>query len=226
MTSELQLALLEAEAELETLADPERAASMAAYMKDHFVFLGVQAKPRRAISRRALTLAKTAPPDELLRAANWCWHQEARELQHIGIDLLRAGAKNLRPTDLEAVRQIIETKSWWDTVDSLAAHTVGRMIADNREMSPEMDRWVDDDNIWVARTAILHQLAWKADAEPERIFDYALRRAGDTEFFIRKALGWALRSLARVEPDRVRNFVNHHRDELSGLTVREATKHL
>ena len=211
---------------METIADPERAIPMAAYMKDHFVYLGVQAKPRRAIARRALTLAKGAPADELIDAANWCWRQEPRELQYVGMDLLRAGAKNLRPDDLAGLRHFVETKSWWDTVDSLAAHSVGRLVANNRELSAEMDRWIDDDNIWVARTAILHQLSWKGAAEPERLFDYAKRRADDTEFFIRKALGWALRNLARVEPELVRTFVDRHRDELSGLTIREATKHL
>ena len=101
--SALQLALFEVEAELETLVDPERAIGMAAYMKDQFVYLGVLAKPRRAISRSALNLAKRAHAAELLDAAHWCWAQEPRELQYVGIDLVRAGAKNLQPEHLSLI---------------------------------------------------------------------------------------------------------------------------
>lgn len=219
-------AVRDVESGLEGLADDERATQMAAYMKDHFPFLGVQATPRRAVQRAATKLAKRAEPDELLHAAGQCWNADPREMQYAGADLLRAGAGNLRPEHLDEVRRFVETKSWWDTVDSLAAHTIGTMVHRHRELSPVMDTWVDDENMWVARTAILHQLAWKHDAEPDRLFDYAKRRASDTEFFIRKALGWSLRSLAHVAPDQVRRFVDDHRDRLSGLTVREATKHL
>ena len=88
-----------------------------------------------------------------------------------------------------------------------------------------MDEWIHDDNLWVARTAILHQLNYKARTDEARLFAYVEARALDQEFFIRKALGWALRNYARVAPDAVRTFIDTH-PELSGLTRREATKHL
>jgi 3-methyladenine DNA glycosylase AlkD len=96
----------------------------------------------------------------------------------------------------------------------------------NHGLADEMDRWIDDADIWVARTAILHQLSYKSATDGDRLFAYARSRAGDTEFFIRKALGWALRQYAREEPDRVRAFVAANRSHLSGLTVREALKHI
>jgi 3-methyladenine DNA glycosylase AlkD len=89
-----------------------------------------------------------------------------------------------------------------------------------------MDIWIDDEDIWVARTAILHQLRYKDALDQERLFGYVEKRAADTEFFIRKALGSPLRDYAHVAPDAVRDFVCEHEDELSGLTRREALKHL
>ena len=103
---------------------------------------------------------------------------------------------------------------------------MGTLVKTHSELAATMDRWIDDPNIWVARTAILHQLRYKHDLDEARLFRYCERRASDTEFFIRKALGWALRDYARVAPDAVRQFVESHEDELSGLTKREAMKHL
>ena len=218
--------LSQLEVDLEEIGDADRAAQMAAYMKDQFPFLGVAAKPRRDALRPAIGAAKAASAEELLDAAEWCWTRDPRELQYCGCDLLRAGAASLEPEHLPRVRALVESKSWWDTVDTLASHTVGTMVDRNRSLSPTMDAWIDDENFWVARVAILHQLGWKDHAEPDRLFGYAERRAADTEFFIRKALGWALRNLARDFPNEVRRFVDEHRGQLSGLTIREATKHL
>ena len=94
----------------------------------------------------------------------------------------------------------------------------------DRTLATATDRWIGGDDIWLARSAILHQLRWGADTDADRLFEYSLRRAGDTEFFIRKAIGWALRQYARTDPDAVRAFVERH--EFSGLTRREALKHL
>ena len=193
----------ELRAALEALADTAKAEPMAAYMRDKFVFLGISAKDRRAAVKPWLRYAKRAEPDELLDLAQWCWAQTEREFHHVGADALRAGAKNLRTVDLEAVRSLATTHSWWDTVDALAAWTVGPLVA-NHDLGSAMDEWIHDADFWVARIAILHQLGYKDRTNGARLFRYAELRASDTEFFIRKALGWALRQYARVAPDEVR----------------------
>lgn len=99
------------------------------------------------------------------------------------------------------------------------------MTADT-ELKPAMDTWIDDDNLWVARTALLHQLRYKDATDTERLFRYCLTRADDPDFFIRKAIGWCLREYAKTDPDAVRDFVDGARDRLSPLSVREAMKHL
>ena len=89
-----------------------------------------------------------------------------------------------------------------------------------------MDIWIDDEDIWVARAAILHQLRYQNALDQERLFNYVGKRSADTQFFIREALGWALRNYGRVAPDAGRDFVAQHEDVLSGLTRREALKYL
>jgi len=210
---------------LRAVADPARVERMVAYMRGQFPFLGVMAADRRRISRSCMRAARSATPDDLLSFAERCWDQHEREFQYIGADVLRAGAASLRAGDLARVRALIQEKSWWDTVDSLAAWTVGPMVA-NHALGSEMDRWIDDPDLWVARTAVLHQLSYKDRTDARRLFDYVERRADEPEFFMRKALGWALRQHARQDPEAVRTFIEAHRDQLSGLTVREALRRL
>ncbi len=211
---------------LDPLADPDKALAMAAYMKDHFAFLGIQTKERRAAQRPILGALAGVDGDGLIAFAEGCWADDPREMQYVAIDALRKHVGTLGPEHLDPVGALVTAKSWWDTIDSLAAHTVGPLVTAHPELAARMDAWIDDDDIWLARTAILHQLGYKERTDADRLFAYADRRATDTEFFIRKALGWALRQYARTDPDAVRHYVEANRDRLSGLTTREALKHL
>jgi 3-methyladenine DNA glycosylase AlkD len=212
--------------ELVAVAHTEQAEPMAAYMKHHFAFLGVKTPARRTASRPMFAAARTADIDEVLSFADRCWAQPEREFQYVGSDVLAREAKRLGPHHLGRIEALITTKSWWDTVDALAAHVVGTMVRGHRALTQVMDRWIDADDLWLARTAILHQLRWKTDTDAGRLFSYSERRATDPEFFIRKAIGWALREFAKTDPDAVRTFVDAHADEFSELTKREALKHL
>ena len=208
------------------VADGEKADGMAAYMKGHFIYLGVLAGDRRTASKSLLKQGKSMDPDELLATAEALWAESEREFHYVGMDLLRAGAKNLRSSDLPRVRGRIEATPWWDTVDSLAIHTTGTMVTTHPALAEEMDLWVESDDIWIARTAILHQLMFKDLTDTNRLFTYCEMRMDDTEFFLRKAIGWALRHYARTDPDAVRSFVAKNEASLSGLSKREALKNL
>lgn len=206
-------------------ADPDKAPGMSAYVKGHFEFIGVSAAERRQASKPIIAVAKTMDPDELLELAETLWAEPEREFHYVGMDALRAGAKNLRADDLEAVADFICATPWWDTVDSLAIHTVGTLVA-NHDLGAVMDEWIESPDIWLARSAILHQLMYKDETDSERLFSYCRSQAENTEFFIRKAIGWALRQYARTDPEAVQAFVMAHDDVLSGLSKREALKHL
>lgn len=210
--------------ELESVADPAASAAMAAYMKHRFEFFGVKTPQRRAITKPTMAAARSASADQLIEFARACWDEPEREFQYVAQDMLGANVARLESRHLTDIRDLVTTRSWWDTVDALASWSVGGLVRADRTLANEMDRWIDDDDIWVARSAILHQLRWKEATDADRLFAYAERRASDPEFFIRKAIGWALRQYARTDPDAVRAFVDTH--ELSGLTRREALKHL
>lgn len=212
--------------DLEAVADPQRAIEMAAYMKDHFDFLGLPAAVRRSAQKSVLTASASANNNELLSFAEACWDEPEREFQYVAADVLRKRAASLEPGDLPRLRHLVATKSWWDTVDALAAHVVGALVRTHPELSNEMDAWITDDDLWIARTAMLHQLMWKADTDADRLFGYVRRQAGHDDFFMRKAIGWALRQYARTDPDAVRAIVAELDDQLAGLSKREALKHL
>ncbi len=216
----------ELRAALALVADPEKVPGMTAYMKDQFEFMGVQAGDRRQASKPILTAAKDMDPDALLDVVERLWSEQEREFHYVGMDAVRAGAKNLRSNDIARVRGLIERTPWWDTVDSLAIHTVGRMVTVHPPLVEVMDEWIESENLWIARTAILHQLMYKERTDTNRLFTYAEMHIESTEFFLRKAIGWALRHFARTDPDAVQAFVAEHDDVISGLTRREALKHL
>lgn len=213
-------------ADLLAVADAAKAERMVAYMKGHFVFFGVAAGDRRNATKELIKAARTMEPEDLVEIATACWAEPEREFHYVAMDLLRAGANQLRATDLDAIRRFILATPWWDTVDSLAAHTVGTMVTNHAELVDDMDDWIESDDIWIARAAILHQLMYRERTDANRLFTYCEMRMDHTDFFMRKAIGWALRQYARTDPEAVVSFVAQHEEDLSGLTRREALKHL
>lgn len=208
-------------------ADPQRAVGARKYMRDQFLFLGVPSPKVKLCVRAALQI--TAGPlsqAELRDAALALWQLPEREYQYAACFLLQRFAKSCDPPFIDTARYLIVTKSWWDTVDTLASHTVGTLVRNHPQLVAVMDEWIDDENIWLARTALLHQLGSKEDTDAERLFRYCLRRADHPDFFMRKAIGWALRQYAWIEPDPVRAFVRAHESALSPLSRREALKNI
>ncbi|MBN0047559.1 DNA alkylation repair protein [Streptomyces actuosus] len=206
-------------------ADPERAATMRAYMKDTFPFLGIPAPARRALSRTVL--AGTARPEETdCRAvALRCWALPEREYHYFAADYLRRHVGRCSSSFLPVVRHLVTTDSWWDTVDPLAVHVVGPLVAADRSLAPVMDDWVADDDLWLVRAGLLHQLRYRERTDAERLFAHCLSRAGHPDFFVRKAIGWALREYARTDPRAVHDFLAREGGHFARLTVREALKH-
>lgn len=209
------------QAALRPLADAERAGPMRAYMKDQFPFLGIATPVRR----QAVAFLGREFQGDALAVAQSLWALPEREYQYVACDLLRRHVHGLTDAGLHVLSELILDKSWWDTVDSLAV-TVGSLVMQYPHLIARMDAWIEDDSLWIRRVALLFQLAWKSETDQERLFDYCLRRAGDTDFFIRKAIGWALRQYARENPTAVARFVRSHETQLSGLSIREAMKHL
>jgi len=206
-----------------TLGCPQAAVSMRAYMRNQFPFLGIATPARRA----ALTDFKKHPlaQESLLTLVQQLWQLPEREYRYAAIDLLAMHSKQLDDSAIPALLALARQDAWWDTVDNLSS-VINRIIRCFPAAQAQMDEALKYDSFWTRRTAMIHQLGWRDATDEARLFDYALTLAPESEFFIRKAIGWALRDYARWQPEAVRSFVLLHREELSSLTVREAMKHL
>ncbi|ALV37089.1 DNA alkylation repair protein [Streptomyces sp. CdTB01] len=207
-------------------ADPERAAPMRAYMKDVAPFLGLSTPVRRALSRVVVDGLPRPGESDCAAIALRCWRLPEREYQYFAVDYLRRHARVCSSAFLPVARHLVGTRSWWDTVDLLAAHVVGALVAADPALTADMDAWIADEDLWIARTALLHQLRYKERTDADRLFAYCLRQSGHPDFFIRKAIGWALREYARTDPEAVRAFVARERGKFAPLTVREALKNI
>jgi 3-methyladenine DNA glycosylase AlkD len=207
-------------------ADPTKAPAMRAYMREQFPFLGIPSPRRRALSRELLAGLPRPAEADLRGVALGCWNLPEREYQYFACDWLRRHAKLCTPEFMPTARMLITTRSWWDTVDALADYLVGPIVANHPPALSTVDAWLTDDNLWLIRTAILHQLGYKDRTDAQRLFRYCLIQGGHPDFFVRKAIGWALREYAKTKPDAVRQFVRAHGTELAGLSVREALKNL
>lgn len=201
--------------------DPERAAGMSAYMRGQFPFLGIPTPQRRALSRTAVAGLPAPEERELAVVARRCWRRAEREYQYFACDYVGRHVSRCSPAFLGELRWLVTHKSWWDTVDALA-HATGTLVQVHPSLVDEMDRWVDDSDFWIARVALLHQLGARDRTDTDRLFAYCERRAGDTELFIRKAIGWALREYSKTDPDAVVRFVEDQGAGLSPLSRREA----
>lgn len=216
------------ESALRPLSDVQQAVPMRAYMLNQFAFLGIRAAPRRQ-ALRGLPHLNTWSSHALLSLAEGLWRLPEREFRYAAVDVLARHHKRLDLSDLPRILQLVMTDSWWDTVDGLAG-VVGDLVlraqANSNDVQQHMDACLTHPNLWVRRVAMLHQLGWKSQTDQQRLFRYALALAPEKDFFIRKAIGWALRDHARLQPQAVRLFLQEHSGQLSGLTRREAGKHL
>lgn len=206
---------------LQPLADRDRAVAMAAYQQNFFPFLGIQTPVRR----KAVHALLRAYEGDALAAADILWHRREREYQYVACDLLAMKANTLTAAALEPLLLMAQRKSWWDSVDSLVK-TVGKLVQQTPALVHHMDELIVHEDFWLRRIALLHQLGWKENTDADRLFRYCLQQAGEKEFFIRKAIGWALRDYAHHDPLAVAEFLAHNGAVLSPLSRREAAKHL
>ncbi|WP_059171768.1 DNA alkylation repair protein [Bacillus sp. FJAT-27445] len=203
----------------------ENAVSMEKYMKNHFPFLGIKKPLRADLEKRFYTetgLVKE-PFDE--RFVRMLWELPEREYQYAALEYIAKFSRKLGPESLGLAKELITDKSWWDTVDALSQRPVGELAARfPSAISFEMDKWAVSDHMWLRRTAILHQLKYKHETDENRLYTYIRKNADSREFFIQKAIGWALREYSKTNPDSVREFIQ--RTKLAALSRREGSKYL
>lgn len=212
---------------LRSAADPVRAAGAQAYMKSHMPSLGVRVPAVRRIVTAAASELPPASLDELTSTVLELWRSAAgREERYAAIDLtgltLAAGELGMLPV----YEEIIRSGAWWDLVDGVSHRLRGLLLAHRPEMGAVLRRWSTDGDFWIRRASITAQLGAKSATDQDLLGDVIKANLGDGEFFIRKAIGWALRDYSATDPDWVRTFVERHRAELSPLSIAEALRKL
>jgi 3-methyladenine DNA glycosylase AlkD len=212
---------------LSAAADPEKAEGMAAYMKTDMPFYGVQKPARTRILRHIRSEFAPANRDEYEELATALWELPHREEKYLAQGVATLFRQFIVPQSLPLYERFIDEGAWWDFVDDTATHMIRELVLEHPDVIwPVVDRWIEHESMWRRRAAIICQVGAKDRTDADRLFAYCEARAHETEFFIRKAIGWALREYARIDPEAVAGFVNAHREHLSGLSFREATKHI
>lgn len=208
-------------------ANPEKADGMQAYMKTDMPFYGVQKPGRVKIMREIKTRFPPQDRDEYEALALALWGLPHREEKYLAQGVAVTFKQFMVPESLGMYKQFIVEGAWWDFVDETATHMIRELLLnDPAETWPTVDRWIDDEDMWLRRTAIICQVGAKEQTDAVRLFRFCESRMHEKEFFIPKAIGWALREYAKTDARAVAEFAKTHRSELSGLSFREATKHI
>ena len=206
-------------------ADPVQATSMKKYMRDQFDYFGIKTPKNAALQKafyKEYGLPELSELDTILREL---WSLPQREYQYTAMGLLGKFEKQLPEKFIDTVEYLIVTKSWWDTVDALASHTVGTHFSRFPKIRERyLNKWHKSKNLWLRRTVILFQLGYKKETDFELLSEIIRENLGSDEFFINKAIGWSLRQYAYIDPKAVKDFVKS--TQLHPLSRREALKHI
>lgn len=201
----------------------EQAEAMSKYMRNLFPFLGLKKPERAALSKEFL---KNRRSDSNI---DWefiskCYSKEEREFQYLAIDYMEKVKNLFTPNDLEKIEELIITKSWWDSVDAINK-IVGYIAIKYPEVKEDiLLSWVESDNIWLNRISIIFQLQYKESTDTEFLTKAILHNSNTDQFFINKAIGWALREYSKTNKEWVTNFIDNN--TLSKLSVREGSKYI
>ncbi len=205
--------------------NPDYAQKMKAYMKDHFSFYGIKAPKRKQLLREWKKENRILFNEVFLSDAFQLFQNYKREATYCAIELLQPLLKkHPNPEYFPYITQLITTHSWWDSVDALASNHLGTLMQQFPELVPKMlHEYNYSNNLWLERSTLIYQLKYKENTNEEILFDQCLLYADSKEFFLQKAIGWALREYAKTAPGAVYDFVDRH--YFSPLSIREANKH-
>ena len=207
----------------ESHRNPADSVSMQKYMKNHFPFLGIRAPERKQLLKPLMKDIGFLENEQIRPFITELWELPEREYQYVAVEYLVKYKKKLIETDIDLLEYLIVNKSWWDTVDLIASHLVGSLLLKYPNFINERgDDWVNSDNMWLKRTMILFQLKYKNQTNETLLFSIIDQTAHINEFFIQKAIGWALREYSKTNPEAVVHFIESR--ELSNLSKREGLK--
>ena len=202
----------------------EQAQRMSKYMLNKFEYIGIKTSERRKIFKNFFKEYKNEEKIDW-EFVNKCWENKYREFQYIAADYLKNMKDKLTIDDIPEFKRLILKKSWWDTIDNLDM-TIGALALKDSNVNKILLEWSIDENIWLRRIAIDHQLLRKEKTNTELLEKILKNNLGQAEFFINKAIGWALRDYSKTNPNWVKNFIEKNREKMAKLSIREASKYL
>ena len=202
----------------------EQARQMSKYMLNKFEYIGIKTPERRKIFKNFFKEYKNEEKIDW-EFVNKCWENEYREFQYVAADYLKNMKEKLTIDDIPKFKRLILEKSWWDTIDNLDM-TIGALALKDSNVNKILLEWSIDENIWLRRIAIDHQLLRKEKTNTELLEKILKNNLGQAEFFINKAIGWALRDYSKTNPEWVRNFIEENRENMAKLSIKEASKYL
>ncbi len=204
--------------------DKEKAISMSNYLRNQFEFYGIPTPKRRNLYKQFLKEEKKQ------KCIDWnlldmCYKDEYRELQYFVCDYLNTMKAYLSYEDIPHIRQYIKVKQWWDTIDSFD-RIIGDIGLRDERVNDLMLEWSKDEDFWLRRIAIDHQLCRKDKTNTELLEKILVNNFGSDEFFINKAIGWSLRDYSKTNPEYVKAFINKYSNQMANLSIKEASKYL
>ena len=202
----------------------EQAQKMSKYMLNKFEYIGIKTPERRKIFKNSFKEYKNKEKIDW-EFVNKCWENKYREFQYVAADYLKNMKDKLTIDDIPKFKQLILKKSWWDTIDNLDM-TIGALALKDSNVNKILLEWSLDENIWLRRIAIDHQLLRKEKTDTELLEKILKNNLGQAEFFINKAIGWALRDYSKTNPNWVKNFIEKNREKMAKLSISEASKYL
>ena len=202
----------------------EQARQMSKYMLNKFEYIGIKTPERRKIFKNFFKEYKNEEKIDW-EFVNKCWENKYREFQYVAADYLKNMKDKLTRDDIPKFKQLILKKSWWDTIDNLDM-TIGALALKDSNVNKILLEWSLDENIWLRRIAIDHQLLRKEKTNTELLEKILKNNLGQTEFFINKAIGWALRDYSKISPEWVKNFIEENKENMAKLSIKEASKYL
>ena len=202
----------------------EQAQKISKYMLNKFEYIGIKTPERREIFKNFFKEYKNKEKIDW-EFVNKCWENKYREFHYVAADYLKNMKDKLTIDDIPKLKQLVLEKSWWDTIDNLDM-TIGALALKDSNVNKILLEWSLDENIWLRRIAIDHQLLRKEKTNAELLEKILKNNLGQAEFFINKAIGWALRDYSKTNPERVKNFIEENKEKMAKLSIKEASKYL
>jgi 3-methyladenine DNA glycosylase AlkD len=204
-------------------ANPAKAAQMKNYMRGQYEYFGIASPERRIIFAEHRKNYGLIPEAHLNEIVKTCWQAPEREYQYFAMEMLNKVIRRNRPETIQLYEFMITEKSWWDTVDYIAANLVGSHFRKYPELiHGKTAQWMESDNMWLQRTCLIFQLKYKNKLNAGLLESFIMNLKDSKQFFIRKAIGWILREYSKTNPEYVKDFVQN--TSLSGLSRNEALK--